>query len=110
SDVPAVMVRENGRLVMSFPSLNIWDADFGLTFYQIEFPENLEVVSNGIYRTTLTTGTIVSGTLGTGTFSEFSLSVENSSVFLIDVELTIDAPDNETIFHGSFRDVLPGSK
>ncbi len=83
-----------------------------ITFYQIEFPEELTVVSDGIYSTNGNTGTVTSGTLGVKftPFENFWASVENPAPFKFDVNVKIYEPFGDTLIYDSDSEVLPGSK
>jgi len=110
SDVSIIGVSKNGLLPMYDAVTETWSFTSKLKFYQIEFPDNLDEISDGIYATNGTTGTIVSGYLGTGTFAGFTLDVESTGVIPINVELRVEyIPTNTTIFFDSFTDLTPGS-
>ncbi len=109
-DVTIIGFSETGQTAYYHSITETWETNSGFVFYQMQYPENLTKVANGIYAPNERVGTIVSGQLGTESFAPFSLSVENQGVIPINVELRIEAPTKETIFFGSFTNLLPGSK
>lgn len=109
-DVSIISFSPSGQIAYYDSSSETWNSDTGLVFCQFEYPENLTKVSNGIYSSNPSVGVVTTGQLGAGSFSEFSISVENPSIFPLNVELKIDAPSDQTIFTGTFRDLLPGSR
>ncbi len=109
-DVSIISFSPSGQIAYYDSSSETWNSDTGLVFCQFEYPENLTKVSNGIYSSNPSVGVVTTGQLGTGSFAEFSLSVDNPSIFPLNVELKIDAPNNQTIFTGTFANLLPGSR
>lgn len=111
TNITAISVTETGVIAMYNSLSEIWSFSEHFTFYQFEFPENFDVIADGIYGANGATGTITSGQLGSGTFEPFSLSLENKGLFPINVSLKITLPEvKATIFDGSFTNLLPGDK
>uniref|UniRef100_UPI002616AC2A hypothetical protein n=1 Tax=Fluviicola sp. TaxID=1917219 RepID=UPI002616AC2A len=111
SSVTRIGVEPDGSLFMFDAKLNRWDSYDPLTFYQFQHPENLIFFADGMYKADGTVGTITSGYLGDGTFAPFSISVENTSVFPLDVNVIVSDPTNdELFFEGVIPNLLPGSK
>lgn len=109
-DVIAIGFNPIGQIAYYNSITKTWTSETGLVFCQFEYPENLTKVSNGIYSSNPSVGVVTTGQLGTGSFAEFSLSVDNPSIFPLNVELKIDAPNDQTIFTGTFANLLPGSR
>lgn len=109
-DVTRIGIDPDGSLFMYDANLDQWNSYSPITFYQIQYPENLTTFVDGIYEADGTVGTITSGYLGDGTFAPFSISVDNPGIFPIDVELFVfDLSDNE-VFSNTIGNLLPGSK
>ncbi len=109
--VTRIGIDPDGSLFTYDNSSEEWDTHSPLTFYQFQYPENLKFFADGIYEADGTVGTITSGHLGDGTFAPFSISVENSEVFPLDVNVIVSDPTNdEVFFDGIIPDLLPGSK
>lgn len=110
-EVTELYFSEDGEIIAYYSFEKAWKNYGYLTFYQMQYPQNLEPVSDGIYRATSSTGIITPGKLGQETFNMFSLSVENRSVVPIHLHLTIlDPYYKKELFNGSFSDLLPGSR
>lgn len=114
SDITIVSVTGNGTMPMYDSDAEEWILTNQLTFYQIEFPENLDEIYDGIYATNGSTGTIISGELGEETFSNFSLTLDNKDgieAIPLNVELKVeDVSTSTTIFLDSFTNLKLGSK
>ncbi|WP_343634744.1 neuraminidase-like domain-containing protein [Fluviicola sp.] len=109
--VTRIGIDPDGSLFMYNEDTQDWDTYSALTFYQFQYPENLTVFADGMYEAGGSVGTITSGTLGDATFAPFSISVENTGVFPIDIDLTVQGPGGVgTFFSGVIHDLLPGSK
>lgn len=110
-DITILYFSEHGEIIAYDTLEKTWENYGSMTFYQIQYPENLATVSDGIYQTTSNTGSVTAGQLGQGTFNKFSLSVENRSVVPINLNLAIIDPyHRKDIFTGFFSNLLPGSK
>lgn len=83
-----------------------------LTFYKIEFPDELNKISDGIYSTNESTGTITSGNLGevSSPFEEAWATVENPSPTEVTIDVKAYAPGNETARIDTLVVGIPGSK
>ncbi|MBN9294282.1 MAG: hypothetical protein J0G96_09910, partial [Flavobacteriia bacterium] len=108
ADVMAIGVTETGVLALYDSNTEEWDFSNQFTFYQIEFPEHLNQVADGIYATNGSTGTITSGQLGDGTFEAFSLKLHTKGVLPINMDLEVQLLQT-SIFDGTFTNVLAGS-
>lgn len=109
-DVTIIGISDKGQVGFYNAVTETWSAHEGFIFYQAQYPENLTKIADGIYAPNESIGTIVSGQLGTESFAPFSLSVEDTDVFPLNIELEIHAPEGREIFLGSFTKLLPGSK
>lgn len=83
-----------------------------LTFYKIEFPDELNKISDGIYSTNESTGTITSGNLGEvgSPFEEAWAIIENPSPTEVTIDVKAYAPGNETARIDTIIVGIPGSK
>ena len=107
-DVTIIGVTATGIIAKYDENDEEWDFSNQFTFYQIEFPEHLDQVADGIYATNGSTGSIVSGQLGDGTFEVFSIKMKNRGIFPISIELKVEF-SKAPVFEGIFTNVLAGS-
>jgi|GEM_PF-5589410 len=108
-DVTIIGVTATGIIAKYDGNDEEWDFSNQFTFYQIEFPEHLDQVADGIYATNGSTGSIVSGELGGGTFEAFSIKMKNRGIFPITIDLEVQL-SKTPVFTGSFTNVLAGNK
>ncbi len=89
-----------------------WVSVGQMTFWHIEFPEELTVISDGIYATNTNTGSVTSGFLGASStpFENFWATIENPVPYITGVNIKIYEPFGDTLIFDSNRNVLPGSK
>jgi hypothetical protein len=107
-----IIINEGGVVYALNPANNRYGALDTLTFYEIEFPDELDVVSDGIYETNANTGTVTSGTLGESStpFEDAWATVKNASPAEVLVNAKIFQPGSQTLMSDTNVFGMPGSK
>src|SRR5690606_10001441 len=105
----AVYINSLGKIYAYNSSLESWDYIETLSFFQIEFPEELTVFSDGFYQTNLNTGVVTSGNLGDGTLEHFALEVINSEAYYYNLDVEVFDPHQAlAVFQGTLDNIWPG--
>lgn len=108
----AIHITRSGEIFIYDYSIPGWTSIGTLTFYMIEFPENLTIVADGLYEESGTSGTIISGTLGSLStdFEEFYGVVTNPEPFVLDIDVDMYNPGSVAPdFSESLVNVVQGS-
>lgn len=107
--IRAVHITATGKVFGFNVGTGAW-SDLGtLEFNAIEFPQNLDTVEDGFYRTTGTTGTVTTWEAGGTGFEDYSLSLLNPGVYLVNVEVNVTVEPTGNVFSGTFSNKMPGS-
>ena len=107
--IRAVHVTATGKVFGFNVGTGAWNDLGTLEFNAIEFPENLDIVEDGFYRTTGTTGTVTTWEAGGTGFEDYSLSLLNAGVYLVNVEVNVTVEPTGNVFSGTFSNKMPGS-
>lgn len=110
--VDALYVTKNGKIYGHDSSGGSWDLIGTLQFSFFQFPENLDVVSDGFYSPSGTSGTRVDGELGAtaSDFEDYSAELTNPEPFMVNLELKIYPPGSATaVFTDTYTDLIPGT-
>ena len=107
--IHALHITATGKVFGLNAGTGAW-SDLGtLEFTAIEFPENLDTVEDGFYKTTGTTGTVTTWEAGGTGFEDYSLSLLNPGVYLVNVEVNVTVEPTGNVFSGTFSNKMPGS-
>ncbi|HLV42421.1 MAG TPA: hypothetical protein VKY37_09090, partial [Brumimicrobium sp.] len=107
----ALYITEDGEIFGFLESNGRFTSHGKITFNQIEFPEELDEISDGFYETNGNTGTVTSGNLGVETFLGITATILNNAPFFFNLNLSIYEPGNETpIYSTTFGNQIPGSR
>lgn len=107
----ALYITDDGEIFGFLEANGRFTSHGKITFNQIEFPEELDEVSDGFYETNGNTGTVTSGNLGVETFLGITATILNSAPFFFNLSLSIYEPGNETpIYSTTFGNQIPGSR
>lgn len=111
STIGAVGMDADGHISVYNTSTSSWGFLTTLEFTQIQHPENLESVAEGIYKTTDTTGTLTSGELLDDAFERFSLSVQNPGNYFFDLNLQVYVELGlSPIYANKHENLIPGNR
>lgn len=106
----SIYVNKNGILYGYIESSHSWETLGTLTFYKIEFPDELTSTIDGFYTAGSGVGTISDGHLGSGIFEFDSASVLNSEPTLVNVDVEVFRPGSGTaIYTAAFTNLPQGS-
>lgn len=115
SNATAVMITKKGAVYYYNETGGLplgWNYQGALQFNSIQYPQNLNVVSDGIYAVSGTIGTVTTGTLGeTSTvFENYIGIVNNSEAWYIDLAVSVFEPEaDRPVKMSDFSKVMQGS-
>lgn len=111
NNVEAVYLSQKGILHGYRSDTSRWSNISTLTFYKIQFPENLISVADGFYRAPVDAGTITAGNFGVaGPFIENKLIMSNGEPYFVKVNIDVykkDGPD--IIYTHAYESIKQGS-
>lgn len=107
----ALYITEDGEIFGFLEANGRFTSHGKITFNQIEFPEELDEISDGFYETNGNTGTVTSGNLGVETFLGITATILNSAPFFFDLHISIYEPEKQKpIYASTFQNQNLGSK
>ncbi len=107
----AVYVTKLGQIYGYNSLIEEWEYIHTLSFFQVQFPGELTLYSDGFYQTNGNTGVITDGNLGYNTFEKFSAEVISPVPYYFDLGLKVFDPNVEyPIYDNILSNVFPGDK
>lgn len=107
----AIYITEDGEIFSYSEKEDLFTSHGQITFNQIQFPQELDEISDGFYQTNANTGLVTSDTLGSESFYGIISTILNSNPLPLSIDLTIYEPNKENpIFSGIRNKQLPGNK
>lgn len=107
----AIYITEDGEIFSYSEKEDLYTSHGQITFNQIQFPQELDEISDGFYQTNASTGLVISDTLGSESFYGIISTILNSNPLPLSIDLIIYEPNKENpIFSGIRNKQLPGNK
>lgn len=108
SAISALHITDTGRVFGFNIGTGLWNDLGTLEFSMIEFPENLDTVEDGFYKTTGSTGTVTNWVAGSTGFEDYTVSLLNPGLYLVNIEANVFVEPTGNVFSGTFSNKMPG--
>ena len=109
SVIRALHITATGSVFGFSVATGMWGNLGQIELVNIEFPENLTIVEDGFYRTNVDTGLSTSGFAGAGDFEDYSISLLNPGVYLVNISLSVTVEPPVPVYTGTFFNKMPGT-